>query len=143
MTDFILRIPGDVPASGLQDLFIKKPAKVIHYNGIDHELILWGDPAGGEEFVRNIDVALVPDQILSKVYGHYYFLLLNKKERELVAGNSAFSLLPVYYYENSGVIMLSNSAIDLGKQVGLDVISRRFILETMLFNYPLFNHSII
>ncbi len=143
MTDFILRIPGNVPASGLQDLFIKKPAKVIHYNGIDHELILWGDPAGGEEFVRNIDVALVPDQILSKVYGHYYFLLLNKKERELVAGNSAFSLLPVYYYENSGVIMLSNSAIDLGKQVGLDVISRRFILETILFNYPLFNHSII
>jgi len=143
MTDFILRIPGDVPATGLQDLFIKMPSGVIHYNGINQALILWGDPIGGEEFVRDLDEAIVADQILSKVYGHYYFLLLNKKEREIIAGNSVFSILPVYYYESNGEVILSNNAIDLGKYRGLDVISRRFVLETMLFNYPLFNHSIV
>lgn len=143
MTDFILRIPRDVSASGLQELFIKKPSEVIHYNGINHEIILWGDPIGGEEFVRDLNGALAPDQIFSKVYGHYYFLLLNKKEREIIAGNSVFSILPVYYYESSGEVFISNNAIDLGKHLGMDVISRRFVLETILFNYPLFNHSII
>jgi hypothetical protein len=143
MTDFILRIPLEVPATGLNDLFIKKPPEVIHFNSIHNELMLWGDPAGGEEFTGNIDGAIAPDQIFSKVYGHFYFLLLNKKERELIAGNSVFSILPVYYSEVSGQIILSNNAIDLGKYMGLDVISRRFVLETILFNYPLFNHSII
>lgn len=143
MIDFILRIPGDVPASGLLELFIKKPPELIQYNGINHELILWGDPAGGEEFTRSIDGAISPDQILSKVYGHFYFLLLNKQEKEIIAGNSVFSILPVYYYESNGEFILSNNAIDLGKHLGLDVISRRFVLETILFNYPLFNHSIV
>lgn len=143
MTDFILRIPGDVPGSGLQELFIKKPPDVIHYNCINHELMLWGDPIGGEEFVRNIDGAIFPDQILSKVCGHYYFLLLNKNESEIIAGNSIFSILPVYYYEGKGEVVLSNNSINLGKHLGLDVISHRFILEAILFNYPLFNHSII
>ncbi len=143
MTDFILRIPLEVPAPGLDDLFIKKPHQVIHFNGLHNEFMLWGDPVGGEEFAANIDGAITPDQIFSKVNGHYYFLLLNKAERELIAGNSVFSILPVYYSEVSGSIFLSDNAMDLGKYLGLDVISRRFVLETILFNYPLFNHSII
>jgi hypothetical protein len=143
MIDFILRIPCEVPPSGLQALFINKPTDLICYSGINQELILWGDPIGGEEYVRNIGESIVTDQIFSEVYGHYYFLLLNKKERELIAGNSVFSILPVYYYENDGEVILSNNAIDLGKHLGLEVISRRFVLETVLFNYPLFNHSIV
>jgi hypothetical protein len=143
MTDFILRIPKEIPASGLKDLFVRRPAEWIHYDGLHDELIMWGDPAGGDEFVRTIEGPTGPDQILAKVYGHYYFLLLNKKEREIIAGNSLLSILPVYYCEISGETFLSGNAIKLGKHLGLDAVSRRFILETVLFNYPLFNHSII
>lgn len=143
MTDFILRIPREIPASGLQDLFVRRPPEWIHYEGSHCELILWGDPAGGDEFVRSIEGPTDPDQVLARFYGHYCFLLLNKKEREIIAGNSFLSILPVYYYEINGETVLSGNAINLGKHLGLDVISRRFILETVLFNYPLFNHSLV
>ncbi|MDF1559931.1 MAG: hypothetical protein P1P83_06965 [Bacteroidales bacterium] len=116
---------------------------MIYYNGINQELILWGDPAGGEEFARSIDGEVTPEQILSQVYGHYYFLLLNKTVREIIAGNSVFSILPVYYYETNGEVVLSDNAIEMGKYLGLESVSRRFILETILFNYPLFNQSIV
>lgn len=142
MIDFLLDISEETTGKGLSGLFINKPEEIIHYNGPDQELLLWGDPSGGAEFVRNIKGEILPEQILSNVYGHYYFLILNRKENMISAGNSVFSILPVYYYETGGRVVLSSNAFDLGRYLGQEVISRRFILETILFNYPVFNHSI-
>ncbi len=143
MIDFIFQIPSEIPASGLPELFVKKPAGMIHHIGPDHELILWGDPVNGSEFVNNIHGDLTPEQILTEIYGHYYFVMLNRNEREIIAGNSLFSILPMYYHDSSSAVVFSNSAIDLGKWAGAGVVSRRFLLETVLFNYPLFNKSIV
>jgi len=153
MIDFIVRIPEDLPGSGLQELFVRRPPEVIHFDGEQQELMLWGDPIGGEKLAGRLRggvgqgavarVTVTPGVILSEVQGHYYFLLLDKKEKVLHAGNSIFSILPVYYTEVNGEVILSNNAPDLGRYLGLERVSRRFILETVLFNYPLFNESII
>ncbi len=143
MTDFLLEIPSAVPDSGLKQLFVKSPPFVVDYSDSVHELVMWGDPVGGDEFVTDQDVVIDPVSLISRVRGHYYFLILNRKEREFFAGNSLFSILPIYYCEKEGEVVLSGNALELGRYAGLDTVSRRFVLETVLFNYPLFNHSII
>lgn len=143
MIDFIAEIGPQAGAGSLENLFIKKPANWIYSRNQVYELVLWGDPIGGEALIENHPSGADHRQLLAEVYGHYYFLLLDRRERRIVAGNSLFSILPLYYAEKNGSVYLSNNAIDLGSHLGLSTVSKRFVLETMLFNYPLFNHSII
>lgn len=142
MIDFILKIPPLIPAMDLPELLEARPEGLIHYAGPDQELMLWGDPVNGSEFVKNIHGELTPEQILKDIYGHYYFVLLNRNDGEIIAGNSLFSILPMYYHDSSNGVVFSNNATELGKRLGTGVVSRRFLLETVLFNYPLFNNSI-
>jgi hypothetical protein len=51
--------------------------------------------------------------------------------------------LPIYYYETEESAFFSDNAIRLGRYCGKTNLSRRFIFETTLFNYPLFNHSVV
>ncbi len=136
MIDFILHIPPVIPPPDLPDLFTSRPEGLIHYNGPDQELMLWGDPVNGSEFVKNIHGKLVPEQILRDIYGHYYFVLLNRNDGEIIAGNSLFSILPMYYHDSSHGVTFSNNAIELGKRSGTGVVSRRFLLETALLITP-------
>ncbi|NMC61443.1 MAG: hypothetical protein GYA51_18980, partial [Candidatus Methanofastidiosa archaeon] len=82
------------------------------------------------------------DFILKNIYGHYYFLLLEKRNGRIFMGNSFFSILPVYYCQIKDKIVISESALRLGRQTGKQKISKRYVLESLLFNYPLFNSTI-
>jgi len=53
-----------------------------------------------------------------------------------------FSILPVYYFYNHDKAVFSDNALTIGEYLGHTRISHRFVLETVLFNYPLFNSSI-
>ncbi len=143
MIGFILEIPFKKAVTTLAGLFIKKPVIGLEHNNLNYQLILWGDPIGDEEFIKNHDDKIDEQLIVNNIYGHYYYVLLDKKQGTLIIGNSLFSLLPLYYSEVNGRLIFSNNAFALGEYLGLNNISRKFILETMLFNYPLFNQSII
>ena len=71
MTDFLLEIPSAVPDSGLKQLFVKSPPFVVDYSDSVHELVMWGDPVGGDEFVTDPDVVIKPVSLISRVRGHY------------------------------------------------------------------------
>ena len=75
--------------------------------------------------------------------GTIIIFCLIKSNAELFIGNSMFSILPLYYYQNNDKMVFSENALSLGRYLHLNNISRRFILETVLFNYPLFNNSIL
>jgi len=143
MIDFIAEIQLAGKFEGLNRLFVKTPDDCVSLRGEEYELLLWGDPVGADDFVMNHPVTADQRQVAREIYGHFYFFLFSRKDKCIVAGNSLFSILPVYYCIANGRIALSNNAVDLGKHLGLSGVSRRFVLETMLFNYPLFNHSYI
>jgi len=59
----------------------------------------------------------------------------------LSVSSCVFSILPVYYSEKS--LLVSSSLSTLKQLFGSEEkINKRFILETTLFNYPFFNHTI-
>ena len=143
MIEFLLEIPINEGLAGLTELFVKKPEIGINYNCNSYEFIAWGDPICSEGFKEKLQKNPEPGFIVNNLYGHYYYILLNKNNGELCIGNSMFSILPLYYTQNNNKIIFSENALSPGEHLYLEIISRRFILETTLFNYPLFNNSII
>ncbi|MDN5345652.1 MAG: hypothetical protein PWQ73_149 [Petrotoga sp.] len=143
MIEFLLEISFDKRIVELNKLFIKEPKQELHFQEPSFEFISWGDPIMNDGFREKLSANPEPDFILNNLSGHFYFILLKKTIDEIIIGNSMFSILPLYYYKNHDKITFSDNAIQLAAHLKLNTISMRFILETILFNYPLFNHSII
>jgi len=140
---FILKLDNNMSFSGPEELFIQKPEISLRLSGPEYEFLAWGDPISDDRFTSGLSSACNADFVVNNLYGHYYFLLFNKTERCLVMGNSLFSILPVYYSIRDGSVILSDNVFELGSFTGDTSVSTRFILESLLFNYPLFNSSLI
>lgn len=143
MTNFILELNLNGKIKDVNDFFKEKPEFVINIKNQGFEFLSWGDPIKGDNFDKQQCEVCNPVFIINNLYGHYYFLLYNKNSREIILGNSLFSILPIYIVSQNGKIFCSNNALKLAAHIGLNQISKRFILEQILFNYQLFNNSII
>jgi asparagine synthetase B (glutamine-hydrolysing) len=143
MIDFHIEINRSREIRSLNNMFIIKPSVSLSLTNSEVEFLAWGDPIYDEKFTERF--LKKPDImfIINNLYGHYYYLLLNKINSILFAGNSLFSILPVYYKEKGPNLWLSDNPLML-KGAGEAIrFNKRFILENILFNYPLFNQSII
>jgi len=143
MTDFILEISLYTKAEKIGISFIRKPVIEVHFQDPVFEFISWGDPVMNTGFREKLAANPEPGFILNNLSGHFYYILFKKTIDEIIVGNSMFSILPLYYYKSHDKITFSNNAIQLAAHLKLNTSSKRFMLETILFNYPLFNHSII
>ncbi len=143
MTEFILEIPLSGTVHDLTALFNIMPRADLHLSDKGHEFLAWGDPICTAKTAGMIMNNASLSFIVNNIYGHYYFLYLNKETGEILAGNSMFSLLPLYYHCTLSALFLSNNAVSLGRHLGMSRTDKRFVLETILFNYPLFNNSIV
>jgi asparagine synthase (glutamine-hydrolysing) len=143
MIDFLISINKVGTPLSLTDLFIHKPPTKLSYSNLEIEFLAWGDPICDEKFkvrfTKQPDVSF----IINNLYGHYYFILLNKTNYTIYTGNSLFSILPVYYTETNKDFRISNDPISLKNEENSNKYNKRFLLENILFNYPLFNQSCI
>lgn len=144
MIDFLLQIKHD---KGSQEgsLFIIKPKlKVYKIKCFNFEIFLWGDPIielneNFQTYSNSIDSFIY--ELIQKVQGHYYYLIFDKHANSYCAGSSLFSILPLYYATQKECLYLSCSSDIISSHLSLQKRDKRFILENILFNYPLFNHS--
>lgn len=118
---------------------ISSPEGLIEMNAEGKTLQLWGDPINHKEFKLTSDTD--EKQVLEKMIGHFYYILHDKKNGTYSIGNSVFGLLPVYYCFTDKAVYISDAPVSIADQLGSVSISKRFVLENVLFNYPLFNHS--
>lgn len=142
MVEFLIEITLGIRVSVLSDLFIRKPKIEIHIDEPEYEFLSWGDPIVDSTFRQRLKEKATPEIVINQLTGHYYYILLNKINGNIYAGNSVFSILPFYYFNDKRKIVISDNALVIGKYLKISLISNRFIIETLLFNYPLFNHSI-
>ena len=143
-TSFLLELDTSRPFTGpLIGLFRVMPDIGLHLAGNSYEFLAWGDPVSSEDFTRFLPSNLKPQFIVNNLYGHYYYLLADYSRREITVGGSLFSILPLYYYEHKGRIALSGNVFELGRHTGLRTVSAPFVAESLLFNYPLHNRSLI
>lgn len=127
--------------------FREKPYEIKTYElNRNWDLYLWGDPILSEcliypESINTINSAI--ERLLKIVKGHYYFILVEKRNNGYAIGNSHFSILPIYYCNYGLSLVLSNSPIKIALHKKSSNLNKRFFLENILFYYPLFNQSCI
>lgn len=143
MISFVIQIHNGQLPLRLNDLFLSKPGNVIRITDQDFEIMLWGDPITDSETAGRLKNYLLPESITDVIPGHYYYLCLDRRSERLYLGNSLFSILPLYYYVGVTGITISDNVFDIGKHLGINETDRDFILETCLFNYPLFDRTIL
>ncbi len=142
-TGFLLEIPAVNRPESIYSLFLVRPLFALDQDTDAYHLVVWGDPILRSKLPGTLKGDDASKYIAENISGHFYYLLLIRSSGELIAGNSAFGILPVYYIERGSILFLSDNAVTLGKQVGAFPVSARFVLETVLFRYPLFDSSII
>jgi len=143
MTDFLINLNNKY--SELNTVFITKPAiPFVEKSTNDIKLLFWGDPIFEANFIlpkTGNDTESSVKSIIQQVQGHYYFLYYNKVSEIYCMGNSLFSIPPVYYSLQQNNIWIASSPEIIANKLSLKEPDKRFILENILFNYPLFNCS--
>jgi len=143
MIDFTLEIPLNADFKSMDGLFKKRPLFAMEMNNENQECRFWGDPIPNGDLSRFDCSKWDAGMIAQGMRGHFYYIIWNRRDCLVTVGNSLFSILPVYYRIGADRIMLAATALDVATHAGQIELSRRFVLETTLFNYPLFNGSVV
>jgi asparagine synthase (glutamine-hydrolysing) len=143
MIDFSITISKSVPVTSLFGLFTIKPPLKLSIVTENIEFIAWGDPIYNNDFRNSIIENATIKCVIDNLYGHYYYILLNKTSNNTFVGSSLFSILPVYFTETNNSLRISNDPFFLQNEHGSNKYNKRFLLENILFYYPLFNQSCI
>jgi asparagine synthetase B (glutamine-hydrolysing) len=143
MIDFLISVNKEKIQLSLSGIFINKPPIKLSYNDKEIEFVAWGDPIYDQLFIPGLLKQPLVSFIINNLYGHYYYLLLNKRGNTIFIGNSLFSILPVYFSETNDCIDISNDPFSIQNKGKSNKYNKRFLLENILFNYPLFDQSCI
>jgi len=141
---FLLELDTNRPFQSPGSRFFSvKPDFVLHLAGSDYEFFAWGDPISDERFGRELRSNLNPEYIVNNLSGHFCYLLADSNRGEVTVGSSMFSIFPIYYCVHNDRVTLSGNVFELGQHTGLSTVSPSFVAESLLFNYPLHNRSLI
>lgn len=141
MIDFLIEIDKTKKVCSLEELFAVKPSFRISISDQKFEFFVWGDPVLNRKYMDKLPEKPDIMFLINNIYGHFYFILLDKRESTIIIGNSLFSILPVYIKEEDSNLWISNSPLMLQEKGDRGKFNKRFILENILFNYPLFNQT--
>lgn len=141
MIDFLIIINNRNKGAQFDYQFIKSPLNCNRISFGFNNLILWGDPIFPKNQINNEIAGWDIKKILNSIKGHFYFIRINSETKSISAGVSMFNILPLYYYKNEYEILISSDTQLLASQISIATINKRFILENILFNYQLFNHT--
>ncbi len=112
------------------------------YNNNLYSVHVLGDCIGSiDSSLRFDNNQTLAQWIIDNLKGHFYYIIENLKNNSLVFGSANFNILPLYYHANEKELIVSNSIYDIQKKLSKTTINKRFILENILFNYPLFNET--
>ncbi len=141
--NFILELQNATNYDDPLAWFKLQPDLKIQYESKGKKILIWGDPVKGSDLIHNVNSVWSPRSLLSYVKGHYYYLISDPDSRCIILGNSFFSILPIYYSISERKLTCSDKALLVKEKPNEKIISKLFFAETILFNYPLFNSSII
>lgn len=143
MIDFRIKLSLTSRTTGLKELFSLLPVSKRFIFTEQLEIIMWGDPIFQDDFINTFKKNPPVDYIINHLYGHYYYMLLNKTNGDVCMGNSLFGILPVYYSQTIDNLTISNNQFLCSENNSYVSYNKRFLLENILFNYPLFNQTCI
>lgn len=140
---FLARINEDLAERRTKIVFADSPDFSIQLSGDNYEFMAWGDPIYDEGFHSGLSLHRSTKYITENLSGHYYFCFNDLARDEITFGTSPFSIVPVHYCMRGPDLILSDNVFTIAGYTGLRNASARFIIESLLFNYPLYNCTLV
>lgn len=119
--------------------------KIDFYESVNNKVWIIGDVIPETDNEKNIHQFLSHanfEWLFKTLQGHYRVIVFDKDSRKIIVASSLFGIMPVYYSKKGENVFVSSSPEILAKQMELTEIDKRFILENVLFYYPLFDNTI-
>jgi len=121
-------------------LFPEKKNYHNEYNSDNNKYIILGDLVS-DNSTDEIKKSIAAD-MMSDFGGFFYIICLSYSDNSMKIFSSVFNILPVYYYEDNTKLIVSSKLEYVVKLTGKFGYNKKYILERVLFNYPLFNETI-
>ncbi|HLP57714.1 MAG TPA: hypothetical protein VK186_02745 [Candidatus Deferrimicrobium sp.] len=97
----------------------------------------------GESFSREFFQHFSPDK-LREMKGFFYIIQVETQRKTIKVYSSLFNILPVYYAVTAGRCHISSGIEPIRQACPFSfTINKKFLVEKLLFNYALFNDTII
>lgn len=161
--DFLIIVPFDRVTNGLEIVHELPPAlnlndreKITLYLSSQNKFRTMADEMGliaiGGDPIGLTDDTIHPyasdkfylEEFLTTVSGHYYLIYYNRHADKLIVASSLFSMYPVFWHRSATCILIaSRLRLMLELLPALSRSNKKFIVEQVLFNYPLFNDTIV
>jgi asparagine synthetase B (glutamine-hydrolysing) len=90
-----------------------------------------------EKYLGEINISA----LLQHINGHYRVIIFDSETMTLYVASSIFGILPVFYCTAGNRIFISGDIELISEQSSYKKLNKRFILENILFYYPLFNQT--
>jgi asparagine synthetase B (glutamine-hydrolysing) len=103
-----------------------------------------GDPIiekDSRELLESYLGSLNISALLQLLNGHFRIIIFDSECLTLHVASSMFSILPVFYCCAGEKVFISGNIELISEQSGYKKFNKRFILENILFYYPLFNQT--
>lgn len=127
------------------NFYCLEDSKFTIINDHDKFFAVGGDPIGfNKSSVKDyLSKKLDFKEFLINVSGHYYLFYFSGGDSSLLVSSSLFSIFPLFYYKNDESILISSRLRLITNYLPLlNNPDKKFIVEQILFNYPLFNNTI-
>jgi len=106
------------------------------------DLVLPEGYASETRFFDDLKQRFDPQRVLT-AGGHFYCFYYHKAEHILYLLTGFAGILPVYYFQTPTKAFISPDPESIIRDSGMHpALSTRFVVEKILFNYPLFQHSL-
>lgn len=124
-------------------IYIHTSVDYIDLSGNAQNTLIFGDiinlSGAGKWNGNEKDIA----SYFKNIKGTFYIIRINHDEHSIEVASSIFGIFPVFYAEkDEGFFASSDLQLLVHVAAITPHISKRFILETVLFNYPLFDRTI-
>jgi len=90
-----------------------------------------------EQYLGELDISA----LLQKINGHFRLIVFDIENFTLHTACSLFGILPVFYCSVDNRVFISSDIELISQKSGYRKMNKRFILENVLFYYPLFNQT--
>jgi len=135
-----------VQANHQSILYYPAESKLKLYEDENFLFTYCGDPVCFNEATTN---KYFTDEFDTKKFldshpGHYYLFYYNKKTKQVLISSSLFGMFPLFYFKNDDYLIVSSRIhLILNFLPQLSEVNKRFLIEQLLFNYALFDLTII
>lgn len=118
--------------------------RVVTFSINNKALWLIGDPIVEKDKTALIEKYLYESDVsnlLQTINGHYRLIIFDRQNFTISITSSLFGILPFYYHRIGDLVYISSDVKSISDESSQNRTNKRFILENILFYYPLFNQT--